>query len=88
MLVIRRHEGQTVLIGDDVEILIIECAGRRVKLGFRAPRKVAVTRGEVKLTREQNLVASQPISQAALREVGDRLPILRAGKSSPGAGER
>jgi len=71
-----------------VEILIIECAGRRVKLGFRAPRKVAVTRGEVKLTREQNLVASQPVSQAGLREVGERLPILGVGKSSPGASER
>ena len=66
MLVIRRHEGQTVLVGDDVEIVIIECGGRRVKLGFRAPRQVAVTRGEVKLTREQNLAASQPVSPAAL----------------------
>jgi len=85
MLIIQRHEGQTVLVGDDVEILIIECAGRRVKLGFRAPRQVAVTRGEVKLTREQNLVASQPVSPAALRAVGQRLPILRAGTpSSPG----
>ncbi|MGA2116302.1 MAG: carbon storage regulator [Bryobacteraceae bacterium] len=78
MLVIRRHEGQTVLVGDDVEIVIIECGGRRVKLGFRAPRQVAVTRGEVKLTREQNLAASQPVSPAALREVGKRLPALGA----------
>jgi len=84
MLVIRRHEGQTVQIGEDVEILIIECGGRRVKLGFRAPRQVAVIRGEVKLTREQNLVASQPVSPAALREVGQRLPRLRVGRSSPG----
>jgi carbon storage regulator len=85
MLVIRRHEGQTVLVGDDVEILIMECAGRRVKLGFRAPRKVAVTRGEVKLTREQNVLASQLVSPAALREIGESLPILHAGASAPGA---
>ncbi|MGA1997879.1 MAG: carbon storage regulator [Bryobacteraceae bacterium] len=84
MLVIQRHEGQTVLVGDDVEILIIECGGRRVKLGFRAPRQVAVTRGEVKLTREQNLAASEPVSPAALREVGRRLPVLAAGRKAPG----
>jgi carbon storage regulator len=88
MLVIRRHEGQTVLVGDDVEIVIIECGGRRVKLGFRAPRQVAVTRGEVKLTREQNLAASQPVSTAALREVEKRLPVLGAGGGKlPGVGE-
>ena len=88
MLVIRRHEGQTVLVGDDVEIVIIECGGRRVKLGFRAPRQVAVTRGEVKLTREQNLAASQPVSPAALREVGKRLPVLGAGGGKvPGVAE-
>lgn len=78
MLVIRRHEGQTVLVGEDVEILIIECGDRRVKLGFRAPRQVAVTRGEVKLTKEQNLAASQPVSPAALSEVKRRLPVLGA----------
>ena len=39
MLVIRRHAGQSIRIGDSVEIEIIECAPHRVKLGIRRPER-------------------------------------------------
>ena len=69
MLVIRRHAGQSILIGDGIEIQIIECAPHRVKLGISAPKEVAVMRGEVRTTRDQNLAASRSISAAALAGV-------------------
>jgi carbon storage regulator len=58
MLVIRRHPGESIQIGEDVEILVIDCGQGRVKLGIRAPQEIAVMRSEVKLTREQNLAAA------------------------------
>ena len=62
MLVIRRRPGEAVYIGEDIELVIMECGPGRVKLGIRAAKEIAVLRGEVKLTREQNLAAA-----AALR---------------------
>ena len=61
MLVIRRHSGEAILIGEDVEILVIDCGSGRVKLGIRAPKHVAVMRSEVRHTREQNLAAARAI---------------------------
>ena len=59
MLVIRRRAGESIRIGDDVEIEVIDCGPHRVKLGIRAPREVPVIRNEVRLTREQNLAAAR-----------------------------
>jgi len=61
MLVIRRHPGEAIQIGEDVEILVIDCGSGRVKLGIRAPKHVPVMRGEVRHTREQNLAAAAAI---------------------------
>ena len=62
MLVIRRRPGETIQIGGDVEILVIECGPGRVRLGIRAPREIPVLRGEVKATRQQNLAAARAIA--------------------------
>src|SRR3954462_2741505 len=62
MLVIRRHAGESILIGHDIELEVIECGHNRVKLGIRAPRHVSVTRSEMKVTREQNLAAARSMS--------------------------
>jgi carbon storage regulator len=60
VLVIRRHPGETLHIGGEVELVVIDCGPGRVKLGIRAPQHVPVVRGEVKSTREQNIVAALP----------------------------
>ena len=61
VLVVRRHPGEAIQIGEDVEIRIIECGPGRVKLGVIAPQSVAVVRGEARLTREQNLAAARTL---------------------------
>ena len=71
MLVIRRHPGQGIRIGADVEIEVIECGPNRVKLGIRAPKTISVVRDEVRLTREQNLQAVGAV--ASLLRSGERL---------------
>ena len=73
MLVIRRRAGESLLIGQDVELDVLEASSGRVKLGIRAPRHVLVLRKEAKLAADQNLAASGTASSAALRSLVSRL---------------
>ena len=70
MLVIRRKIGQTLVIGEDVEVEILDAAGSSVKLGIRAPRSVAVARKEIRVVGEQNRAAARPV--AGLAEIAKR----------------
>ena len=53
-----RRKGETILIGDDIEIVIARIGRTRVKVGIRAPRETPVLAREVKLIREENLRAA------------------------------
>jgi len=50
MLVLTRGEGQTIAIGDDITVEVIQFRGANVRLGVTAPREVSVLRGELKGT--------------------------------------
>jgi carbon storage regulator len=69
MLVIRRRAGQSIRIGDEVEIHIAEISPSKVTIGIRAPREVSVTRSEVTLTKEQNLRAADSVTADALAKL-------------------
>ncbi|MFB3776006.1 MAG: carbon storage regulator [Bryobacteraceae bacterium] len=73
MLVIRRRPGQSVLIGEEIEIEIIEAGPARVKLGITAPKQILVLRKEIRITRQQNLNAAQGVSQEAVRKLAEKL---------------
>jgi carbon storage regulator len=47
MLVISRRAEERILIGDDVEIIVLETSRGTVKLGIRAPRHIEVIRAEL-----------------------------------------
>jgi len=72
MLVIRRRPGEAIRIGEDVEIEIIECGPKRVKLGIRAPKEVPVWRAETKAAREQNIAAAGWAGTGALPSLAHR----------------
>ena len=59
MLVMRRRAGESLLIGGEIEIEILEVGPTRVKLGIVAPANLAITRKEVILTRTENVTASR-----------------------------
>jgi len=58
MLMMARREGETILIGDDIEVVIAHIGRSRVKVGIRAPRELPVLAREVKLVRDENRAAS------------------------------
>lgn len=47
MLVLTRKPGQSIMIGDEVEVQVLSVAGEKVRLGITAPRDVAIFRNEV-----------------------------------------
>ncbi len=53
MLVLTRQLNETIRIGDDIEITIVDVRGDKVRIGIRAPRSVAVHRQEVYLAIKQ-----------------------------------
>ena len=49
MLVLSRHKDESIIIGDDVKITIIEIRGDKVRIGITAPQCITVHREEVYL---------------------------------------
>lgn len=47
MLVLSRQRDETIMIGDEVEITVVDIRGDKVRLGITAPRQVQVHRKEV-----------------------------------------
>jgi carbon storage regulator len=47
MLVLSRQRDESIIIGDDVEITIVDVRGDKVRLGITAPKHIAVHRREV-----------------------------------------
>ena len=66
MLMIRRRSGESILLGDNIEIQVLEVAGNRVKIGISAPRDLLVLRKELRLTEELNREASQAATDGQL----------------------
>jgi carbon storage regulator len=60
VLTLTRSVGETIRIGDDIEVHVVEVRGGTVRLGFKAPREVAIHREEVyRQIAEANLLAAQ-----------------------------
>mgnify|MGYP003455601772 CR=1 FL=1 len=53
MLVLTRRANQSIVVGGDVVITVLEVRGEQVRLGIKAPRHVSVHREEVHASIEQ-----------------------------------
>ena len=47
MLVLSRQKDESIVIGDDVEVTIVDVRGNKVRLGITAPKNISVHRREV-----------------------------------------
>lgn len=47
MLVVSRRPGQSILIGRDIEVFVLEVDGMQVRVGINAPRSIRVLRREL-----------------------------------------
>jgi carbon storage regulator len=58
MMVMRRREGEKILIGDDIVIHIEHIGRNKVKIAIDAPRELSIVAEEMKVVREENLAAA------------------------------
>lgn len=47
MLVLTRRLGETIVIGDDITIKIVDIHGKQIRIGIEAPKEISVYRGEI-----------------------------------------
>ncbi len=73
MLVIKRKVSESILIGDDIEVIISEISQDKVKIAINAPKEIKITRKELAETCEFNLTASEKINKISLNDIKDRL---------------
>ena len=88
MLMMKRRQGEAILIGDDIEIHLAHIGRTRVKIGIQAPRNVPVVAKEVKLVRDQNRAAAAPRLAGALVGLVARASPNKIQENGPAADER
>jgi carbon storage regulator len=74
MLVLSRQRDETIMIGDDIEITVVDIRGDKVRLGITAPASVPVHRKEVyEAIKRENREASQHLNLDDLKKADDTL---------------
>ena len=74
MLVLTRKPGQSIIIGDEIEVEVLSVAGERVRLGITAPREVEIFRDEVyeRIQDEREAAAEPGRARERRRPAGER----------------
>ena len=78
MLVLTRKKGQSLMIGNDIEISLVDIQGDQVRIGINAPKSVPIHRKEIfEEIREENRLAvasnNQNISELNLKLNHDKI---------------
>jgi carbon storage regulator len=55
MLVLSRKEKQSFLLGDDIEITLLEISGDKAKIAINAPKEISILRKELWETKQANI---------------------------------
>ena len=69
MLVLSRQRDESIMIGDDVEITIVDVRGDKVRLGITAPKTIPVHRREI-----YDAIQREKAQKAAETDTEDKAP--------------
>ena len=58
MMVMRRREGEKILIGDNISIHIAHIGRNKVKIAIEAPREILIVAEEMQVVRDENVAAA------------------------------
>lgn len=82
MLVLARRLNESIMVGDEIEIVVVSLSHDQVKLGIKAPRSIAVFRKEIyEEIQRENIAAAQARAGAA----ASAAEILKGLKGSGGS---
>ncbi|HAN10736.1 MAG TPA: carbon storage regulator [Clostridiales bacterium] len=69
MLALSRKKGESIMIGEDIEITIVDIQADQVKIAINAPRSVPVHRKEIFLQIQQENKAANKISDKSIEKL-------------------
>lgn len=74
MLVLTRKKGQSIKIGDNIEVTIMEVEEDKVSIGILAPRNIEIVRSELLEVKNENITAAntQKGSMVRLKELFEK----------------
>ena len=84
MLVLARRINESIMVGDDVEMTVVDIKGEQVKIGIQAPRSIAVHRKEVyEAIQKENISAAQ-VKPDHIKGVADLFKPYSKKSNNPG----
>jgi len=72
MLILTRKSGESITIGDDVKVTVVEVKGKQVRIGIDAPRSYTIHREEIYISIQQEnrrAAKESPLSLAGLKHL-------------------
>ena len=70
---LRRRAGESILIGDEIEVEVLAITQQGAKIGIRAPKETMVLRKELKITQDQNTRAASGLPAKGLEQAIQKL---------------
>lgn len=78
MLILSRRPGDSIVIGDGIRVVVVECDRRGVRLGIEAPPEVSILRGEI-----VQQIAEENVRAGAPPEAADWLSVIPVKRRKP-----
>lgn len=73
MLALARKVNQSIMIGNDIEVTLLEIKGDQIKIGINAPKNVPIYRKEIYAQiQEENKSAVQEVDMAKIRDLFEK----------------
>lgn len=76
MLILSRKKGESIKIGDEIEIFVTDIRGDKVRLGISAPEDMKICRTELYLTVENNKEASDKVDLLKVFQLSRNLRVI------------
>ena len=82
MLILRRKKNESILIGENIRITVVESASDGVRLAIDAPKQISILREELSIAEQENKSASSP-HLTAITGLQDSLKHIKFKKNKP-----
>lgn len=85
MLILRRKKNESILIGDNIRITVVESASDGVRLAIDAPKQISILREELSIAEQENKIATSPNPDAitGLQDSLKHITIKKNKSASP-----
>ena len=86
MLVLSRKVGQTILVGDNISIQVLQVTGGAVRLGIEAPADIRILRGELEVPEADEPFSSMPRreQESSHKSLSTSDPVQPIERTEPG----